>query len=138
MRLLLKDQFFKGRYEQVQKKIQNQNHKTINYRGAQLRAILKLLWVTKDPLGSPGKNLSPLCPPRSALKSTLFHTLAYFQQFQSLQTPQKFIPSQASILFTTSKSFNNFCGKMCSGKIFVSSVPIWNLHALHCMLNAQK
>ena len=30
------------------------------------------------------------------------------------------------ILFTTSKSLNHFREKMCSGKIFLLSVPIWN------------
>ena len=42
------------------------------------RACLKFLLVTKDPLGSSGKNLCPSPPPRSFLKSILFHALAFF------------------------------------------------------------
>ena len=97
----------------------------------QFASILKVLQVTKDTLGSPGKNLAPSAPPKSALKSTLFHTLAFFQQFQSLQTPQKFIPSQASILFTISESVNHFRQKMWSGKISLSSVPFGTNIALY-------
>ena len=44
----------------------------------QFASILEFLWVTKDPLGSPGKSLAPLAPPRSALKYKLFHALAFF------------------------------------------------------------
>ena len=79
MRLLLKDHFFKGRYEQVQKKIQNQNHTNAIWWVLQFASILKFLWVTKDPLGSPGKNLAHSARTRSALKSTLFSLFPHYQ-----------------------------------------------------------
>ena len=104
----------------------------------QFASILKFLWVTKDPLRSPGKNLAPLAPPRSDLKSTLFHTLAFFQQFQSPQTPHKFIPRQASILFTNSKSFNHFRKKIWLRKIFLSSVQFGTNIALYVKCSKKR
>ena len=136
-RLLLKDQFFKGRYEQIQKKIHNQNHESANLVGASICFNSGIFVGDKRPLGEPRKKFGPLGPPQKCPKIQIISRSSLFLAIlESLDTPKIYSQLGQHPLYHLRK-FQSFPWKNVFRKnIFVKCSNLEPI--LHCMLNAQK
>ena len=83
-RLLLKNQFFKERYQQIKKKFQNQNHKKNYLKVGQCVYIGEFFCADKKHPGQPKKKSNPNRPPPEVLKKLHFFTLLSFSSISRL------------------------------------------------------
>ena len=109
----------------MNKSRKNSERKSQNYQ-LQGRAIARdseTFVVDKRYLGGAQEFVLLFVPP---LKGPKIHIISRSSLFQ------------ASILYTPLESLNHFHGKMCSGKIFLSSVPIWNSYSTVCFMHRNE
>ena len=136
-RLLLKNPFFKDRYQQIKKKFQNQNHKTNYLKVGKCVYIGEFFCADKKHPGQPKKNPIPIAPLQKCSKNCIFSLFRHFLAFlDSLDTLWNY--NLATLAYNLPPEKNRRFWEQNVSRTMILVVGSKVLPKSHCMLKAKK
>ena len=136
-RLLLKNQFFKRRYQQIKKKFQNQNHKQNYLKVGQCVYIGEFFCADKKHPGQPKKNPIPIAPLQKCSKNCIFSLFRHFLAFlDSLDTLWNY--NLATLAYNLPPEKNSWFWEHNVSRTMILVVGSKVLPKSHCVLKAKN